>query len=67
MDEQTKSRLRASLIGAIDTWFAAEQEQNSTLPWIGHSTVAYIADAAMSVILALQDSQEFIADEQIEL
>lgn len=67
MDEHTKAQLRASLIGAIDIWFAAEQEQNSALPWVGPSTVAYIADAAMSVIYALQDTQKYLEDEQISL
>lgn len=66
MDEHTKSKLRTSLISAIDTWWMDEQDTLSnsvTLPWVGENTLAYIADAALAVILALQDTQEYLERE----
>lgn len=64
MDEKEKAQLRASLIGTIESWFTSESEQGDIdLPWVGENTLAYVADCALSAIVAIKDAQDFVESE----
>ena len=61
MDEQLKSKLRASLSDSINEWWMKQDD----VPWVGDNTTVYIADAALAVIMALYDTQEYLRREHI--
>jgi hypothetical protein len=62
MNEREKTQLRASLIKAIEDWWESESEDIS-MPWVGSNSLAHAADAALAVIFALQDTQEYLEQE----
>lgn len=63
MKRAEETRIRASLIEAIDAWWAGPaQSLNVPLPVVGDSTLVHMAEAALGVLLAVDDLYEYLRD-----
>jgi hypothetical protein len=61
MKRNDELKLRASLIAAIDQWW--EKEAIGALrPVLGDATLLHMADAALGVLLAVDDLYESLRD-----
>lgn len=62
MDQQTIGRAKVTLAEAIDQWFD-KQAESLDLPYVGINTVAIMAGAAVSVLVAVADVQDYLRDQ----
>ena len=62
MEEETKSKLKVSLIQALSKWWDGIG-MTDEIPYLGEDTIAFIADAALAVINALMDTQNYLERE----
>lgn len=67
MKKADENKLRASLIGAITSWWDRTDGLEATglrarMPMIGDATMVYMAEAALGVLLAIDDVQTYLAE-----
>lgn len=67
MKKAHENKLHASLAEAIDRWWDSADGLEATglrgrMPMIGDATLAYMADAALGVLLAIEDVQVYLKE-----
>ena len=67
MNRADETKLRTSLIKAINHWWSSDDGTDEGLaatgvvvPFIGDATLDYMADAALNVLLAISDVQDYL-------
>ncbi len=64
MKRSEETKLRASLIEAIERWWDGEvmEATGATVPLVGDATLVFMADAALNVLLAIDDVQTYLRE-----
>ncbi len=63
MKRAEEMRIRASLIQILDAWWEGPAQQlNVSMPVTGDSTLVHMAEAALGVLLSVDDLYEFLRD-----
>lgn len=62
MKRSEETKLRASLIKAIDDWWN-QTELGVSRPILGDATLVHMAEAALGVLLAVDDLYETLRDD----
>lgn len=64
MKRSEETKLRASLIKAIDDWWERE-DLGVARPMLGDATLVHMAEAALGVLLAVDDLYETLRDDDM--
>ena len=67
MKRTDETKLRASLIAAMTAWWDGNDGLQGTgvagrMPMVGDATLVYMAEAALNVLLAIDDVQTYLRD-----